>query len=538
MPCRKCRHRKRKHIEEIKCLPPPVQCSKPINPFTYQNGFVQYSSEVNPTSVTVLGSTTPVEYAGVTGYRPTHLAFDPANGTLTSGTDVNNGWVKVGNNSLITGFGNQAELDSSFVSGTNNKILRQTPPGPVCENPASIAIVGGSDNTIASSSNCLANSAIVASNNVNLLDCPNTVAIGLRLPSGNTRQYRGYSETLLTSKIYSINGIITGPIPFQSSKFVPPTVPVVATDDLNRTTAEDYTLQPQVWTGDVNAGGALYAAGGVYGTAVWAGSATTTGDWIPGPIFAKTAAVASVDTTAINATQSLNVNVTQDETNTIGGQRTVKAKSTVTTVDEDAVEEVGGDRIYKIKGDHHFTVEKNHLVEVDGEAQFKINGQSELACDHLIDRVTTRSDIYCPITQYHGDIASPGVTSGRSIFSSTYGISTDVTVLPTGTSTYNLAPLTQDVHVLIDGYSEFLDGYYLTFKDVTLSYAPGTSYNVYITTNNNVAIQYRDELGQLQIAPNGTYTIRTSGGSVGFRYSTGGIPTWNMTSEIIGQPRQ
>jgi hypothetical protein len=679
MPCKTCKrshHRCKCYRSELvedvsrKCKKKPSPPRPPTNnelPFVEKDGFIRYNTDrgVKFTDPTVLGSSTPAEYAGVKGYRPTHLTFDPSNGTLTSGTDVNNGWVEVGRDSIITGLGNQAELDSSFVSGTRNKILKPTSPDLVCVDPPSNAIVGGSGNRIQNTTTCRDSSAIIASDNVNLIDSSNVAVIGISLPAGNTGGYRNFTNAILTDNVYSVNGITTGPI--SNTKRIPPTVPTAPVTLARSTDESSKTLDPQVWTGDV-AGNTLYGNAGVYGSSLWAGTSTPAG-WVPGPVYADSVESAKVSTdmvkvAAINSdnleigvsgneltkiagvrdvtsstnrfrtgedfedvigsrlqsigedristignnevvtvkndsvlktggnrtmsvdgqlevtASNLRHQIQNDDTIVIGDNRSVESRSTLIKVHQNAVDEIGGDRICTIQGTRHVTVQQDQVTEIGsndvvmvgsdaslqtkgnrildvvgdvisnvaGRAAWTIIGKSELECDHLIDRVKTRSDIFSPITEFYGDIKSQAAVSSRSIYGSTTlvtspdGSNSQLVVTPSGTSSYNLAPLNSNINVIIDSTSaEFEEGYYLTFKDVTLSYAPGTTYNIFVTTNNNVAIQYRDEFGQLQIAQNGTYTLRTSGASVSFRYTndvSGGIPTWNIISEVVGQLRQ
>jgi hypothetical protein len=120
---------------------------------------------------------------------------------LTTGTDVDLGWDKLGANSLVTGLGNQATAPASLVSGTYNKIfdLNKSRVG-------GSAILGGVRNTLQFSyqvEDGRSGSTIIGSSGVFALNCSNSVFLGLRLAPG-VAPFDGLDNTTVVQDLQTL----------------------------------------------------------------------------------------------------------------------------------------------------------------------------------------------------------------------------------------------------------------------------------------------------------------------------------------------
>lgn len=153
---------------------------------------------------------------GKHGYRASHLIFEPKNSTLAVGHDTDNQWKKLPNFSLISGVGNKATLDGSFISGAHNKIesdfcsvTSHESESEHCLIPSSCAIVGGNNNTITNTSIHKRSSAIVASSNVSVRDCENTVVVGVKR-NKKSECLEGFKNALIADNIYAFKSLHVG----------------------------------------------------------------------------------------------------------------------------------------------------------------------------------------------------------------------------------------------------------------------------------------------------------------------------------------
>ncbi|CAH6419995.1 Hypothetical protein HVR_LOCUS1051 [uncultured virus] len=217
-------HKDEKHdeghnSENCKICHDPKIIPNDVSPFAYDGRSVRYNVErgVEYRTPLILGSRKAVGNKGECGYHASHFIFDPASGTLAAGYDVDNGWVKLPNFSLITGIGNSANLDASFISGSHNKIKLENlskldaNTDEYCLIPPSCAIVGGSHNTIANNSACQYSSTIVASHGITVQDSEATVVLGMKSNPGQG-PFIGYNEATITRNLYSLGRSHVGPL--------------------------------------------------------------------------------------------------------------------------------------------------------------------------------------------------------------------------------------------------------------------------------------------------------------------------------------
>lgn len=189
------------------------------SPFLFDGQVIRYNIRrgVDYRTPVLFGSRKLTGFDGESGYNPSHFVFDPKTGTLAAGYDVNNGWSKLPNFSLITGIGNSAALDASFISGSHNRIRLELLPGnqpnqngPFCLIPPSCAIVGGSNNNITNTSACQYSSAIIGCHNVNVRNSEATVVLGMRGVTGDI-PITGFSESTFTRNLFALGHINAGP---------------------------------------------------------------------------------------------------------------------------------------------------------------------------------------------------------------------------------------------------------------------------------------------------------------------------------------
>jgi hypothetical protein len=207
------------------------------SPLIFDGQVIRYNIErgVDYKTPIIFGSRKSKGIEGKDGYRPSHFIFNPKSGTLAAGYDIDNEWSKLPNFSLITGIGNSAELDASFISGSHNKIKLEllhtsdiTPSKDVyCLIPPSCAIVGGSNNTITNTAACHYSSAIIASSGIQVQNCQETVILGMRGVSGD-KAIEGMQEATVTRNFYSLGRIHAGPYVNDS---LPPMTVLVANGD-------------------------------------------------------------------------------------------------------------------------------------------------------------------------------------------------------------------------------------------------------------------------------------------------------------------
>lgn len=207
------------------------------SPFVYDAGLIRYNTErgVDYRTPLLCGSRKLVGARCESGYHPSHLVFDPARGTLAAGYDVNNGWAKLPNFSIIGGIGNSSELDGSFVSGSYNSIKlellngtdRDQNEGPYCLIPPSCSIIGGANNNITNNSPCQSTSSIIASHDIHVKNCENVAVVGMRSVTGDV-ELEGFSETTFTRNLYALSRMYAGP---HTSDIVPTGTVLVANGD-------------------------------------------------------------------------------------------------------------------------------------------------------------------------------------------------------------------------------------------------------------------------------------------------------------------
>lgn len=195
-----------------------------VSPFVDDGHVVRYNVErgVDYHTPFIIGSRKLVGKDNECGYHPSHLVFDPKSGTLAVGYDVSNGWAKLPNFSLITGLGNSAELDASFISGSHNKIkleMRLRSPTDVtaskkdeyCLLPPSCAIIGGTHNSITNTSHGHYSAAIIASSGIEVEDCEETVILGMKLLHGQ-EPFKGHKESTFARNLYGLGKVHAGPL--------------------------------------------------------------------------------------------------------------------------------------------------------------------------------------------------------------------------------------------------------------------------------------------------------------------------------------
>lgn len=187
------------------------------SPFVFDGQVIRYNVKrgVDYKTPVIFGSRKLTGYEGEGGYHPSHFVFDPRTGTLAAGYDINNSWSRLPKFSLITGIGNFAQLDSSFISGSHNRIRLELPQGtqrnqPSCLIPSSCSIVGGTNNTITNTSACQFTSTIIGSHNVNVSDCEATVVLGMRGATGDV-PITGFNEATFVRNLYALNRVNAGP---------------------------------------------------------------------------------------------------------------------------------------------------------------------------------------------------------------------------------------------------------------------------------------------------------------------------------------
>lgn len=190
------------------------------SPFVDCGGVIRYNFErgVDYESPLLVGSRKITGKKGESGYKPSHLIFEPKKGTLACGYDVDNGWFRLSNYSLISGLGNTSQLDASLVSGSHNHINLKLLPSDHQESSninnkitPSCAIIGGNHNIIENST-CFENSsAIIGSSGVIVKDCDNTVVIGMHAAFGQ-KPFIGHKESLFARNIYGLQSVHAGPL--------------------------------------------------------------------------------------------------------------------------------------------------------------------------------------------------------------------------------------------------------------------------------------------------------------------------------------
>lgn len=126
--------------------------------------------------------------------------------------------------SLLVGEGNSTELAAAIVSGFKNKIKHGHGlgssisedeedggyEGKKCHIPTGCAIIGGDRNTINNTSRCRYCSVVVASSQVFLDDCENTVVLGLKGGPGQP-PFSHYREATIARNLYALDRLHVGP---------------------------------------------------------------------------------------------------------------------------------------------------------------------------------------------------------------------------------------------------------------------------------------------------------------------------------------
>jgi len=196
-----------------------LECILPneASPFIYDGKVVRYNVErgVDYDTTFLVGSRKLIGHNSECGYRPSHLVFVPKSGTLVVGRDVNNGWAELPKYSLITGLGNSASADASFISGAHNiinlepKSVENSEEDEPCSVPSSCAIIGGSSNTI--TAQCGNSSVIIACSGIDIVNSQNTVVLGMKTLLGQ-RSFDSYSESTFTRSLYGLKRIHAGAI--------------------------------------------------------------------------------------------------------------------------------------------------------------------------------------------------------------------------------------------------------------------------------------------------------------------------------------
>lgn len=178
----------------VKYYPAISSC---VTPFIYNGTSINYntSNGVNPRAPIIFGSKTN-DFA-VKGYHKTRLSFDPSNGTLVAGTDINNKWLNNAKNCAIFGVGNFSESANSLISGLNNniKINSSSVKKYNKTNPSGSAIIGGKNNKIVQDTEHQSN-FIASSERVNLKNCNNVSVIGVKNAS-----YENVTDTLIVENL-------------------------------------------------------------------------------------------------------------------------------------------------------------------------------------------------------------------------------------------------------------------------------------------------------------------------------------------------
>lgn len=202
------------------------------SPFIFDGRVIRYNADdgVSYKTPVIFGSRKRRGVEDDNDYCPAHFIFDPRTGTIAAGYDVGNRWAKLPNFSLITGIGNSAELDASFISGAHNHIkLELFPTGAAnndefCLIPPSCAILGGSHNLILNSSACHYSSAIIGSSNVNIRNGQNVVVLGMRGATGDL-PLEDFDEATFARNLYGLSLVHAGPY---TSEIVPEGTVLVA----------------------------------------------------------------------------------------------------------------------------------------------------------------------------------------------------------------------------------------------------------------------------------------------------------------------
>jgi len=183
-----------------------------VDPFTYDGRIIYYNVDrgVNYNTPVYWGTRKATGCDGEDGYHASHLVFNPKLATLAAGRDVNNAWSKLPKYSLISGLGNAADLDGSFLSGYDNKIIHDGPPEPKDAHPCippSCSIVGGHHNRITNTENHGSTSSIIACSNIELKNCSNTVALAM---NSSPVTLEDYKEAVVTKNLYGLNRVSAG----------------------------------------------------------------------------------------------------------------------------------------------------------------------------------------------------------------------------------------------------------------------------------------------------------------------------------------
>lgn len=205
----------KKHENCKSCNEPNVLPSK-VSPFVYDGRSIRYNSErgVEYKTPVIFGSRKITGTEDQCGYHASHFIFDPSSGSLAAGYDIDNGWSKLPNFSLITGVGNSSDLDASFVSGSHNKIkLAALTSGSNNDEfvPPSCSIIGGSNNIIANNSASKSSSSIISSHGVNVHDSEATVVLGM-IARENEAPFTKFKESTITRNLYSFGHSHVGPL--------------------------------------------------------------------------------------------------------------------------------------------------------------------------------------------------------------------------------------------------------------------------------------------------------------------------------------
>lgn len=200
---------------------------KDANPFIYDGKVIRYNTErgVDNKTPVLFGSHRLTGTDDECGYRASHFVFDPKSGSLAAGYDINNSWARLANFSLISGVGNSAELDGSFISGSHNKTKLELLPekqhkkDAYCAFPPSCAIIGGDHNSITNTSASHYSSVIIGSSHVKIGNCENVVILGMKNAPGQ-EAFENLSEATVSRNLYGIGHVHAGP--FFPDGFIPP----------------------------------------------------------------------------------------------------------------------------------------------------------------------------------------------------------------------------------------------------------------------------------------------------------------------------
>lgn len=189
---------------------------KNTKPFVFDGRVIRYNLKhhLDYNTPVVFGSSKASGHKEKHGYNPSHFVFDPKTGSAAFGYEVNGGWKNLANYSLITGLGNSCKLDAGFISGANNSIdlelldnlnkSKKNNKNGYCLLPPACAIIGGNHNNITNTSSCHYSSAIIASSNVKLRNCEETVVLGVKFTS-DEKPLEGLKETAVVRNINVLN---------------------------------------------------------------------------------------------------------------------------------------------------------------------------------------------------------------------------------------------------------------------------------------------------------------------------------------------